>query len=203
MLNTKEIRKKIQEILATRNPKRIEEGRASLIHAAVLIPLFAEEGESRVLFIQRTETVQAHKGQISFPGGGIEADDRTPEEAALREAREEVGLREPDVNILGRIDEAQTLTSNYLIHPFVGWIPHPYDFQPSADEVKGIITAPLRHFFDPNALHEAYSVAYGGRTYPTPAYIHDGDVIWGATARIMTNLVEILKGAPLDYPWSL
>ncbi|NNG07593.1 MAG: CoA pyrophosphatase, partial [Desulfobacteraceae bacterium] len=119
----------IKEVLSSRSPKRIPDETSSYIHAAVLFPLFSANGEYGVLFTQRTQTVENHKGQISFPGGAVEAEDGSLEETALREAHEEVGLLSNDVEILGQLDDTTTVVSYFVVHPFVGVIPYPYDFR--------------------------------------------------------------------------
>jgi len=139
--------------------------------------------------------VEAHKGQISFPGGRIEEEDGSPLETALREADEEIGLTRKDVTVLGRMDDARTVSSNYIVHPFVGLIPYPYEFKTSVREVKELLDVPFQVFLSANSADENTPVVYGGATYRGLAYRYKGEVIWGATARIMRNLVEILSGS--------
>ncbi|MCJ7594086.1 MAG: CoA pyrophosphatase [Desulfobacterales bacterium] len=182
----------ITEVLSQRAPTLIEDTGGLYRHAAVLVPLFNDGGEYKLLFTKRTRRVEAHKGQISFPGGGVEESDGSYEQTALREAHEEVGLLPGDVKILGRTDDALTLTSNYMIHPFVGLIPYPYAFTLNSHEVKALLRVPVRVFLEEGAGGGVIPVEYEGRTYEGYAYRYDGEVIWGATARIMFNLVEIL-----------
>lgn len=185
----------IRDLLNRRTPKPIE-GQGSLLRrAAVLIPLFKAESEYRVLFTKRTETVEAHKGQISFPGGRIEEEDGSPLETALREADEEIGLSRKDVTVLGQMDDARTVSSNYVVYPFVGLIPYPYEFKTSVQEVKDLLEVPFQVFLSGDSCGETYPVIYEGVTYQTLAYRYKGEVIWGATARIMQNLVKILFGS--------
>ena len=182
----------VAEILGNRAPVLIEDREGLYRHAAVLVPLFNDGGEYKLLFTKRTRQVEAHKGQISFPGGGVEEADGSYEETALREAYEEIGLLPGDVKILGRTDDSLTMTSNYMIHPFVGLIPYPYDFRINTREVKTLIRVPVRVFLEKGAGGGVVPVEYEGRTYEGYAYRYDGEVIWGATARIMVNFVEIL-----------
>ena len=189
----------IKEILSSRSPKRIPNDKSSYIHAAVLFPMFSANGEYRVLFTQRTHTVENHKGQISFPGGAVEAEDGSLEETALREAHEEIGLPSKHVEILGQLDDMTTVTSNFIVHPFVGLIPYPYDFKINAQEVDRLIEVPFKIFLSDDPRYKRDSAEFEGVTYPTPAYIYKGDLIWGATARIMESFVEILK-RELDLP---
>ncbi len=189
----------IRDLLNSRPRKAIEEHGASLRRAAVLIPLFKTASEYRILFTKRTDTVDEHKGQISFPGGKIEDEDASPLETALREAEEEIGLSRKDVTVLGQMDDARTLSSNYIVHPFVGLIPYPYDFKTSVQEVRELIEVPFQVFLSGDSAGGNTPVVYEGVTYQSLAYDHRGEVIWGATARIMRNLVDLVKGK-LDLP---
>jgi 8-oxo-dGTP pyrophosphatase MutT (NUDIX family) len=189
----------IRDLLNARSPKTIQEQGSFLRRAAVLIPLFKAGSEYRVLFTKRTDRVDAHKGQISFPGGRVEEEDGSPLETALREADEEIGVSRRDVTVLGQMDDARTVSSNYIVHPFVGLIPYPYEFKTSAQEVKEILEVPFRLFLSGDSANENTPVAYEGVTYQTPAYHYGEEVIWGATARIMRNLVELVR-RKLDLP---
>lgn len=193
MQYTKELPWIIRDLLNRRTPKVIEPQGASLRHAAVLIPLFKSGSDYRILFTKRTDRVEAHKGQISFPGGGIEAEDGSPLETALREADEEIGLSRKDVTVLGQMDDARTVSSNYIVHPFVGLIPYPYEFKTSVQEVKALLEVPFQVFLSGDSAGEYTPVVYDGVTYQSLAYHYQGEVIWGATARIMQNLVELVK----------
>jgi len=191
----KELPKIIRSILADRTPVAVDDRGGGYRRSAVLIPLFEAEGEFRLLFTKRTTKVEAHKGQISFPGGRTDREDGSPEETALREAEEEIGLRREDVTMLGRIDDAVTLTSNYIVHPFVGLIPHPYDFRINPGEVDRILEVPFEVFLPERGVGKILPIQYEGNVFQSWAYSYDGDVIWGATARIMKNFMEILEEA--------
>jgi len=183
----------LRDILSQRPPKEIEDKGADHRHAAVLVPFFKADGEYGVLFTKRTNRVEAHKGQISFPGGAVDEEDRSFVETALREAHEEIGLRPDEVTILGQTDDTRTVASNFIIHPFVGLVPYPYPFRINAGEVKKLIEVPLKVFLSDELQSRTMPVEYEGRTYEGVAYPYDGDVIWGATARIMETLVEIIR----------
>jgi 8-oxo-dGTP pyrophosphatase MutT (NUDIX family) len=189
----------IRDLLNKRIPKPLEDQDALLRRAAVLIPLFRAGSEYRILFTKRTDSVEAHKGQISFPGGRVEEEDGSPLETALREAEEEIGLSRKDVTVLGRMDDARTVSSNYIVHPFVGLIPYPYEFKINTREVKEILEAPFELFLSGDSAGEDTPVAYEGGTYHGVAYRYRGEVIWGATARITRNLVSLVK-RKLDLP---
>ena len=184
----------IKKTLGSRTPKQIQNQNSDSVHAAVLIPLFSENGEHRVLFTKRSTQVKTHKGQISFPGGVVEEVDQSLQETALREAYEEIGLLKEDVEILGQTDDTETVVSNFVVHPFVGVIPYPYDFTISPDEVDRIIEVPFRVFLENDPQHRQNSAEFEGVIYPGSAFQYKGDVIWGATARILENLVGILEG---------
>jgi 8-oxo-dGTP pyrophosphatase MutT (NUDIX family) len=199
MMNQKDLCEIIKEVLSSRSPKRIPDEKSQYIHAAVLFPLFSVNGEYGVLFTQRTQTVENHKGQISFPGGAVEAEDGSLEETALREAHEEVGLLSKDVEILGQLDDTTTVVSNFVVHPFVGIIPYPYDFKINAEEVDKLIEVPFWVFLSDDPKYKRDSAEFEGVTYPTPAYLYKGDLIWGATARIIEGFTGFLK-RELDLP---
>lgn len=187
----------IKDVLGGRTPARIENRESLYRHSAVLIPLLRDCGEYKVLFTKRTHQVDDHKGQISFPGGRVDEEDRSYQETALRETWEEVGIRSEDVTLLGRMDDALTLSSNYLVHPFVGYVPYPYAYALNPREVKRLIYVPLKVFLPDSTLAKTDRVEYGGRTYESQIYRYDGEVIWGATARIMMDFIRIL-GEKID-----
>ncbi|MBW2345242.1 MAG: CoA pyrophosphatase, partial [Deltaproteobacteria bacterium] len=189
----------IKDVLSDRTYKRIENSSSSYVHAAVLIPLLDDGGVPEVLFTKRTDKVEHHKGQISFPGGAVDDGDGSFEDTALREAHEEIGLRQEDVEILGRIDDTLTLVSSFVVHPVVGFVPNSYDFVINRVEVKRIIKVPLYVFHPENPQYQRGSVEYEGMTYRAIAYEYNDDVIWGATARMMENFMNIL-GHKLDLP---
>lgn len=160
--------------------------------AAVLVPLLFENGQWHLLFTRRTETVQSHKGQVSFPGGAADPEDRSPEDTALREAFEEIGLLPGDVNLLGRMPFFPTVT-NYLITPVVGRIRWPVAFVPSVEEVSRVFTIPLHWLADP-AHREVRPLQRVG-FYENVIYFqpYDGETLWGITARITVEFLHILQ----------
>lgn len=163
-------------------------------HAAVLIPLLCQDDRWHVLYTRRNAALPEHSGQVSFPGGQSEPDDRSPEETALREAHEEIGLDPEDVRVIGRLPTYLTIT-NYLVTPIVGIIPWPYHFEPKAEEVARIFTIPLEWLAVPTN-HEARL-----RKLPSPhasarvIYFqrYDGELLWGASARFTLSLLEALQ----------
>ena len=191
-MNISECMELIKSRLNKRKPIIIP-NRKSYKEAAVLIPIFGKDGKIYVLFTKRSNHVEHHKGQISFPGGGVEETDPSVEYTALREACEEIGLMEEDVRILGRLDDTITFASGYIVHPIVGVIPYPYDFKINKREVENILFIPLDLFLKKGA-GKFRAIFQDGKVYNSFSYEYDGHIIWGATARIIQNLVEAISG---------
>ncbi len=172
--------------------KPFDEFAGPMRRAAVLIPLLRYGGAWHILYTRRTDTVEHHKGQVAFPGGRTDPEDPTPEATALREAEEEVGIRPQDVRILGRLGAYLTVT-NYLVTPVVGVIPWPYGFRVSTVEVARVFTMPLHWLAERSNYHE-FIRAETGRS--VLAYLpYDGELLWGATARMTVNFIHALLNA--------
>jgi len=182
----------IKKVLLSREPRRIRASGNSLRHAGVLIPLFEKKGDILVLFTKRTDTVEHHKGQISFPGGAVDRTDRSFQETALRETWEEIGLREEFIDVLGPVDDTLTLVSNFLIHPYVGFLRSGYVCTVNPGEVKEVLEVPLSVFHPRYAGMKNYTFEHEGKSFQAPGYEYEENVIWGATARIMDNFMHIL-----------
>ena len=163
---------------------------AELRISAVLVPVFLKKGQYHILFIQRTERVKYHKGQISFPGGAYEKKDGLTLNTALREAEEEIGLVRKDVRLLGELDDVLTATSNYIISPFVGLIPYPYDFKPDKWETEELLEVPIADLQDKTCFSEGVT-EYNGLEVETFFYQYGDRSIWGATAKILKQFLEI------------
>jgi 8-oxo-dGTP pyrophosphatase MutT (NUDIX family) len=163
--------------------------------AAVLLLLYHDQGADRILLTKRTDTVEHHKGQISFPGGGVHAADADLGVTALRETWEEVGVHPDHVELIGRIDDTVT-TSNYLVAPYVGVLRQsPYEFVAQDVEVALILEPPLAHLLDDaNLVFEERELQ--GRVLRLPAYLWEGHRIWGATARMLYEFFALLKDEP-------
>ena len=186
--NFGDMEKKIQEILACRQKTCIQDDR--LKRAAVLIPVFKKDGEYHLLFTRRTDRVEHHKGQISFHGGRQDPEDPDLLTTALREAEEEMGIRKEDVRILGELDDICTVT-DFCVAPFVGLIPYPYPFRPNPHEIAETIEVPLAALLDPNRLRKEFR-EHAGRSGPVYFYQHGRHIIWGATASILKQLLDLL-----------
>lgn len=162
--------------------------------AAVLVPLVlheAREGGVTVLLTRRTDHLHHHPGQISFPGGGMEAGDETPEAAALRETQEEIGLDPARVEIIGRLPEYRTGTG-FHVTPVVGLLRPPLELKLDAFEVAEAFEVPLTHFLDP-ARHQRHSIVVHGQTRHFHAMPYGDYFIWGATAGMLMSLYRLLQ----------
>jgi 8-oxo-dGTP pyrophosphatase MutT (NUDIX family) len=158
------------------------------IAAAVLVPLFvAADEQPHAVLTRRRADLRRHAGEISFPGGRQDPDDADLSETALREAQEEIGLPREDVRLLGTLDPTPTWVTNYMIHPFVGLISAGRVWEISPREVDEVLELPLRTL---RASRTRTQLERRGVSFETDAYVVDGNVIWGATARIMELLLE-------------
>ena len=185
-------KKKLKEFLNNREPKIIEDRRGAYTHSSVLLPLFIKDGQYWILLIRRADTVKYHGGEISFPGGVVEEGDENLERTAKREAFEEVGILGDDVEILGPLDDVSTVTSNFIIHPFIGIVPFPYSFKINRQEVNHLIEIPLQ-FFLKSPHPKPIAIEYKESDLKTPAFEYDGAIIWGATERILENLIALIS----------
>jgi 8-oxo-dGTP pyrophosphatase MutT (NUDIX family) len=163
------------------------------VAAAVLFPIVLGEPGPTVLLTRRTEDLRDHAGQISFPGGRVEASDPSPEYAALREAREEIGLKSRHVEIAGFLPEYRTV-SGYRIIPVVGFLTPPFDLRPDPAEVAEIFEAPLSFLLDPANL-QRHEHEYPGGTWPFHAMRYGRHFIWGATAGIIVSLARAMTAS--------
>ena len=162
------------------------------VKAGVLILLYPWNDQLHIVFTRRTDRVDFHQAQISFPGGRQE-EDESFKEAALREAHEEVNIPPDSVRILGELTPLYVPPSNYCIYPVVAVAKERPDFQPSELEVAEVIEVPLDHLLDlENIQREMWH--YKGEDIEVPYYFFKGDKIWGATAMILAELLEMLKG---------
>ncbi|MBM3601202.1 MAG: CoA pyrophosphatase [Alphaproteobacteria bacterium] len=159
--------------------------------AAVLVPLVEREQGVTVLLTKRTDHLPDHPGQISFPGGRIDPDDADPEMAALREAREEVGLSSDRVELIGRLATYRTRTG-FEITPVVGLVTPPFDVAPDPHEVAEIFEVPLAFLLDP-ANAQRHSRIWKGMERYFWVFPYANYYIWGATAGMLVNLAQVLR----------
>jgi 8-oxo-dGTP pyrophosphatase MutT (NUDIX family) len=182
---------KIRIILSSRQRKVIDHPPFS--HAAVLVPLFKKDGNCHLLFTKRSDQVKYHKGEISFPGGVVDEEDKELINTALREAYEEIGLIESDVQIIGVLDDIVTITE-FIVTPIVGLFPYPYPFKVSEVEIAELIEVPLASLLDENCFSEK-EIFRGGREEVIFNYQYGNHNIWGATARILKQFLDLISSA--------
>ena len=178
---------KIREILSCREKACLNDER--LQRAAVLIPVFKKDGEYHLLFTRRTEQLPHHGGEISFPGGGHHDSDPDLAATALRETEEEIGVPAVSIELHGRLDDFWSI-HGYHVVPFVGTIPHPFSYRIADFEIAELIEAPLDHFRAPG-VHHVEDWAHRGRVHPVDFYRYGDHVIWGLTAAILRQFLEV------------
>ncbi|MEW6387051.1 MAG: CoA pyrophosphatase [Thermodesulfobacteriota bacterium] len=167
---------------------------AGLKPAGVLIPLFAVGADPHLLFTQRTMSVKDHQGQISFPGGVRDRRDPDLQATALRESQEEIGLNPEAVEIVGSLNPIATITG-YWITAFVAQIPYPYEFAVNTKEVKRLLILPVEGFCPPERWSTG-NYTYQGKTIQVCYWRRQKTVIWGATARLLLDLLSRLGRNP-------
>lgn len=183
---------RLREALSRREKRSITDAKG--VPSAVLVPIYRRQGQCYILFTQRTERVKEHKGQISFPGGAYQKGDRTLLDTALRESAEEIGLAPDDVEVLGELDDTLTLETNYIVSPFVGLIPWPYKLKVDGWEAGEIIEVPIAALMDKASRREETEVI-SGKAVTSYFYRYQERVIWGATARILHQFLELFARA--------
>ena len=165
----------------------------SLRPAAVLLPLLIREGEDCVLFTRRTEHLPHHAGEISFPGGARHAGDIDLAATALRETEEEIGVPVGSIALHGRLDDYWSIYGYHVV-PYVGTIPCPFAYQVADQEIAKLIEAPLDHFRTPG-VHHVEDWAHRGRLHPVDFYRFGEHLIWGLTAAILRQFLEVTDPA--------
>ena len=160
--------------------------------ASVINLIYESNGELYTTLIRRTTNPNdRHSGQISFPGGRYEEEDRSLGHVALREAQEEVGVEIEQIELLGRLTELYIPVSNYVVHPFVGFYHGTPKFTPQESEVAEVLTPRLNSFFNPDSRKVIdMKLAQGITLKDVPYFAVSGEIIWGATAMIMNEFLE-------------
>jgi 8-oxo-dGTP pyrophosphatase MutT (NUDIX family) len=159
--------------------------------AAVLVPLHLKDGEPHVMLTKRHADLKHHAGQASFPGGKIERGEEALQ-AALREAQEEVGLDPTHVAVLGQLSEVIVLRSAFRLTPWVASVPYPYPYAPAPSEVEEIWHVPLAALASPG-VHRTERVVAWGAEFEVHFYDVNAGTIWGATARVLSELLEVWR----------
>lgn len=193
-LTEEQISQKLQEALDLVGPssdgfREVELNEETRLKcAAVLVPLVWHDDEWHLLFTRRTDTVESHKGQVSFPGGACDEGETSPEETALREAEEEIGIQPKDVKVLGRLANLVTITY-FRVTPVVGVVRWPAVFRVGQDEVARVFTMPLAWLANP--VNRWQFELPTGRTL-IAFHPFDGELLWGATARMTVDFLSVL-----------
>lgn len=187
------LRKRLDAALSRR--PRLTLDRSDLVSAAVLVPV-TDRGGPHVVFTKKTSGVPHHKGQFSFPGGVVETRDGSRVETALREAWEEIRLPAEAVEVLGLLDDTPTRATSFVITPVVGIVRGPVEFKPDGREIERVIEVPLATLRDPAIFH-AEMWERDGELHQVLFYqVSADDVVWGATARILSQFLAILDEEP-------
>ena len=178
----------LKRALAERVVERVEG--TELTPAAVMVLLYPKDGEYCILLNKRSEQVEHHKGEISFPGGARDPEDRDSLDTALRETQEEMGINRGDITVLGEMDEVAT-RSQFRVQVFVGTIEYPYTFKPSDIEIAEVLEFPVPALMD-LANRRVETHWEDGKPVISYSYCHEDHVVFGATARILQRCIDIL-----------
>src|SRR3972149_6299581 len=185
-----EFKHKVARVLQSRRRKQAVCSGFGL--SAVLVPFYEKEGKVHLLFTKRTDRVAHHKSQISFPGGVKDPRDRTLLQTALRESVEEIGLDVATVEVLGALDDTPTVVSKYVITPYVAALNGPPLLTVNREEVEEVIELPFEALHDDrNPRNERLVV--DGVPRQVMAYRYDGHVIWGATASMLKQFLDLAR----------
>ena len=163
---------------------------ADAVQAAVLVPLFVSEAQPHVVLTRRRADLRRHAGEIAFPGGRRDEQDASLQDTALREAQEEIGLRRDDATVIGSLPATSTFATGYVIHPYVATIPTGLAWTLSPREVDTVLELSLAEV---RAGRTRVELERRGFTFETDAFVVGEDVIWGATARIIEDLLHALR----------
>lgn len=182
---------KIFAILQSRAPQTLSGEQFK--PAAVLVPIQEQADGDYLVLTQRAEMLNSHRGQVAFPGGRVDPEDQGALEAALRESYEEIGIEPAHVRILGQLDQV-TAAANYRVTPFVGLIPSPYEFRLNLAETAAVFSVPISALLDPGCFRVEPRFFPPHRRDPIYHFHYQGWDIWGATARIIKQLLELAYG---------
>jgi len=175
-----------------RRLKFVENELATVKQSSILLLLFPEGDHLYTCLTKRPRTMRYHPGQISFPGGKVEKEDLSAEMTALREAREEVGLDHTGIEILGKLSDLYVEVSKFSIQPFLAWADQKPDFVVDFGEVEELILFPVSDFVRNEVISETEMETVSG-SLQVKYYPFNGEIVWGATAMILSELIEILK----------
>lgn len=177
-------------------PRHVAPLGVGLRRAAVLLPIVEAQAGPALILTRRTDQVEHHKGQISFPGGALD-DGEDPLDGALRETCEEIGVSPADVEVLGGLDDEEAAVSGFLLSPFVAALRYPMRLRVSTEEVQAVLVVPLRALLDPRNVRTELYRRPRGDSVVMYYYQAGPDVIWGATGRIVARFLEAVFDVPL------
>lgn len=184
-----------------RRLKTREDELATVKQSSILLLLFPEGEQIYTCLTKRPATMTFHPGQISFPGGKVEKEDLSAEMTALREAREEIGIDTSNIRILGKLSDLYVEVSKFSIQPFLAWADKRPEFLINIGEVEDLILFPLSDFVSKETISETELDTVTGPLL-IKYYPFNGEIIWGATAMILSELIEILKKQASDQSQS-
>ncbi len=163
--------------------------------ACVLLLLYQKNEEWYLVLIERVSGPHdKHSGQMSFPGGAVEKEDKTLQDTALREAHEEIGADPDKIQVLGQLTDLYIPVSNFLVHPFVAYSEEKLSFQAELSEVKTIVEIPFRHLIDPSTKQKKEIPFKNGMVLKNVPYFNlKGKVVWGATAMILNEFLALIE----------
>ena len=182
------LREPLRAAILSRKVRRYDDERAT--PASVLLALVDRGGEAHLWLTRRPENMTRHRGQVAFPGGKRDPIDASALDTALRETEEEIGFARTKVEVLGGLDDLVT-TTGYLISPFVGWLREDLPAQPNPGEIARAFCVPLASFVFTEPRPRPFRGA--GMTRIAPSYDVDGELVWGATAKIIMDFVAIVR----------
>lgn len=165
--------------------------------AGVLVLFFPKDEAWHIVLIERESSNpnDRHSGQVSFPGGQYDPQDPDYQYTALREAWEEVSAPMQQIRVLGALTELYIPVSNFLVHPYVGWLPERPNFAPQLSEVRAILETPFADVQKPESLRTTdLELSQGLRLRNVPYFDLHGRIVWGATAMILSELLEVVRG---------
>jgi 8-oxo-dGTP pyrophosphatase MutT (NUDIX family) len=182
----------IRRRLKVYEPRRLKPDGLPL--AAVLVPIYDRQGDLKIVFTKRTDRVQHHRGEISFPGGAMDPEDRDLAATALRECEEEIGLQAEHIEMIGQLDDVVTVSS-FHVSVFVGEVRQshsPYSWQPHEHEVAEVLEVPLAHLLDVSNLVEVPRQR-DGQLVIMEGFRFGDHIIWGATGRMLRNFLDVVS----------
>ena len=190
---------KLRMRVTDHKPRIIEA--AGLPEAGVLIPITCVHHEPEIILTLRSRRLSTHSGEVAFPGGRRDPGDVDLQFTALRETHEEIGLPPEMIDVIGPMD---SLVSRFGIKvtPYVGIVPDVYELKPNADEIEEVFRVPVRYLLeDPREM--THRIDYEGRSWYVPSYRYEGFKIWGLTALMLTELMNVAFDAkiPLSIPY--